>query len=166
MKKYRVILTLLLTCAFFVCHSQTGTIRGNVYDKIVQSGLFGASVTVPALKRGAVTDLEGNFKFDSIPTGTYSVTARYSAYGDTTIFNIVVAADSITIVNFILPPPCSYDLNRNHKTCPICKKKNKVVPIVYGLPIGPRDNKRYYYAGCGITNCDPHWYCKRDKHKF
>lgn len=166
MRQYSSILTFLFTFAYSISNGQTGTIRGNVYDKIAQNRLFGSLVKVDELKKAALTDLDGNFQFDSIPPGTYSLNAQYVMYGDTTIYYVVVVADSVTIVNFILPPPCSYDLNIADKTCPICRKKNKVVPIVYGLPIGPVNKKRYYYAGCAVTKCDPHWYCKRDKHKF
>ena len=137
-----------------------------MYDKREKCGLANAYIVLINAGRGAVTDLDGNFKLDSVPPGVYNISAKYIGYGDTVITGVVVKADSITEVRFILPPPCSYDKSAKNKTCPICKKKNQVVPIVYGLPMGPLDNKRYYYAGCNITNCDPNWFCKRDKHKF
>jgi hypothetical protein len=161
-----LLLPSLIFCALIDCFAQTGTIQGQVYDRREKTGLANAYVKLLGINIGTISDLEGNFKFDSVPPGVYNITARYIGYGDTTLKGVVVKADSVTLIQIILPPPCSYDKTSSNKTCPICGKKNKVVPIVYGLPIGPLDNKRYYYAGCVITNCDPNWYCKRDKHKF
>jgi hypothetical protein len=67
---------------------------------------------------------------------------------------------------------CKYDASLNNKRCPVCKKKNKVIPIRYGLlgsikgdPL--KNNGRTFKAGgCKISDCDPHWYCKRDKIEF
>ena len=137
-----------------------------MYDKRENKGLGFASIYLNEIKKGAITDIKGNFIIDSIPVGKYNLTASFIGYGDTTIKDILINKDTIIKVQLVLPQPCIYDKNINDKTCPICGKKNKVIPIVYGLPIGKMNEEKYYYAGCIITFCQPHWYCKKDKYKF
>lgn len=97
----------------------------------------------------------------------------YIGYGDTTIPKIKVMPDTILTVNIELPPPCKYDANKKNNTCPKCNKKDKVIPIVYGLLISTNgddplkdEGKTFKAGGCGISNCDTHWFCKRDKIEF
>jgi hypothetical protein len=166
MSKRIFLITFFIFTLFVISFSQTGTIRGHVHDRGAGVGLFAAEIFVKGIARTALTDFDGNFRLDSVPIGVYDITVHYFSYGDTTVIGIGVAANTVTEVNFILGTPCINDLHAKSKKCPFCGKKNKVVPIVYGLVIGEQDVKRYYYAGCEITNCDPHWYCRRDKHKF
>ena len=145
---------------------QVGTIEGNLYDKIENKGLGFANIWIKKIKKGTTTDTEGNFKIDSVPVGLYEIQASFIGYGDSTITGINVTKDTVIKVQLVLPPACIYDKNIRNKTCPICGKKDKVKPIIYGLPVGKLDEDNYYYAGCLITFCQPHWYCKRDKYKF
>ena len=145
---------------------QNGVINGNVYDRRGNRGLAFVNVWLVGTKIGAATDNWGDFKIDSVPFGIYDLKASLVGYGDTTIKSIKISTDTILTVKIVLPPPCEYDKRRNNMTCPICSKKDQVVPILYGLPIGKLHQKKFYYAGCIITFCDPNWYCKRDKHKF
>ena len=70
---------------------------------------------------------------------------------------------------------CKYNKSINKKTCPTCKKGDKVLPIAYGLIMEGRftgegnkekKKKKYKAGGCVTTNCDPNWYCERDDIKF
>lgn len=166
MRQKKLIWLIFLFISDFAVFGQTGIIQGNVYDKIDEKGLFLAQVWLVNTNLGAITDYDGNFKIDSIPIGTYDLKISFMVYGDTTLKNIIISSDTVIKINIELPPPCKYDNNRKDNRCPICGKKNMVIPIVYGIPIGKLDKKHYYYAGCVITFCDPHWFCKRDKYKF
>lgn len=54
--------------------------------------------------------------------------------------------------------------------CPICKKSDMVVKIVYGLPTDKTmqefENGTIYIGGCMIPIPKPKWYCKRDEKEF
>lgn len=165
MKKFTFIFIglFLITVTIF---GQTGVIQGQVYDRREEKGLAFANVWLVNIKIGTTTDMNGNFKIDSIPNGTYDMRVSYIGYGDTTLRALTISSDTLLKFKLELPPPCEYDKHRKNNTCPICGKKDKVVPIVYGLPIEKLDEKNYYYAGCEITFCDTNWYCKRDKYKF
>jgi len=44
------------------------------------SALAGASVYIPDLKLGVMTDNDGNYKFDNLPSGTYLVEVHFVGY--------------------------------------------------------------------------------------
>jgi len=56
------------------------------------------------------------------------------------------------------------------KFCPICIKRDQVIPIVYGKPI-PETVKRaergeVHLGGCRVSATSPKFYCRRDYFKF
>ena len=59
---------------------------------------------------------------------------------------------------------------KKDKTCPVCKKNDGVIQILYGLPgeelFNEAEQGKVKLGGCVVTNFDPHWYCKRDKKEF
>ena len=165
-KHQHFILTLIFLITHLTIFGQTGVIQGHVYDRLEKRGLAYANVLLVNTNIGTATDFDGNFKIDSIPIGTYDLKINYIIYGDTILRGLTITSDTIITVNLKFPPPCKYDKVRKNNHCPICGKKDKVIPVVYGYPIGKLDKKHYYYAGCEITYCDPDWYCKRDKHLF
>lgn len=95
-----------------------------------------------------------------------------------------IEPDSIQFIK----KPCPYEKTKNNR-CPVCKKKDRVIPIIYGLigeitysnenpniietngikiisdsPIIKK--KRYKIGGCIISDCQPSWFCERDEKKF
>lgn len=81
--------------------------------------------------------------------------------------------DTTFYVTLTFPKRCAYNMNGINRICPKCHKKDKVIPILYGLRIPSFDDKgkligepEYMSGVCGISNCDPSWYCKRNKLRF
>lgn len=149
------------------------TIHGTTYYKISNEPFPFVSVDLIDSESGKVlrtveTDLDGNFKFEDVAKGRYTIKTFETTYGDST-FSIVVDQD-LTLKIVILNKNCIYNKSLKDKTCPICHKKDKTIPIVYGLVIDSGNKKRkkknYLNGGCKITNCDPNWFCERDKIKF
>src|ERR1700744_1651199 len=58
----------------------SGSLSGKVTEKSKGLPLSGATVYIPDLKMGAVTDKDGNFKITSVPSGTHLVEVRYVGY--------------------------------------------------------------------------------------
>ena len=79
-------------------------------------------------------------------------------------------SSKITSVKFKFPVDCQYNLQGIDRKCPKCHKPDKVIPICYGLPMydenGNKIGPKCYSAGCMVSECDPSWYCERDKYKF
>ena len=166
MKRLIITLTILATGQFVF--SQTGIIKGNIYDNIENEGLAFANVFLIDYNLGASSNINGDFLIDSIPVGTYDLKITYLGYRDTTLTSIKVTQDTIIDLKINYPPTCKYD--KKNKSCPVCQMKDKVIPIAYGLPSAGllKDAKKgkVRIGGCLITGCDPHWYCKRDKIEF
>jgi iron complex outermembrane recepter protein len=81
-----------------------GTLSGRVTEKDKGAPLPGASVYIPDLKVGAITDKDGAYKFSALPSGTYLVEVRYVGYGtfnktvdfaQTTVLDVQLALSTI-----------------------------------------------------------------------
>ncbi len=166
MRHLNIIWILLLLMTHFMLFGQRGAIKGQVYDRREEKGLYLAFVKLANTEICYVTDENGNFILDSIPFGTYNVTVQEGYYIDTTLKALKITSDSVLIIRLEFPLKCDYIEHKNNDTCPICGKNDQVIPIVYGLPLGKLDYEKYYYAGCQIPICYPYWYCKREKLKF
>jgi hypothetical protein len=169
----KTIFIILLLFSSTLLAAQKGSLSGKVIDSgkpeplpytminlngPVAKGLLAQNKTI-------VTDKKGNFKVDSLWPGNYSIEIIVAAYPPK-YFAFTIKEDSTFILTADLYTYCKYDAHKDDQTCPVCHKKNKVIPIIYGLPIGEMDTVNYRYAGCEITDCDPNWYCKKDKIEF
>lgn len=70
--------------------AQGGRISGRVYDQINNEPLPFATVQIVELTKGAVADIDGNYKIDNIPQGTYTVRASFTGYDPVTISEVLV----------------------------------------------------------------------------
>jgi len=90
----------ILLCSSLCCFStavlaQSGAVRGTVVDH-TRLSLPGASVRIPALGRGAVSDEHGAYLLADVPAGTHQVTVSYLGYQDFT--TTVTVANRTTAV--------------------------------------------------------------------
>ncbi|TBW29949.1 carboxypeptidase-like regulatory domain-containing protein [Gramella sp. KN1008] len=148
--------------------AQKGMIRGHIQDTVKNEGVAFAKVLINELDRETGTDVTGDFSFGDIPPGTYSLQVWIQDYPGREIDSIVIAPDGITDISILFPPECNF--NHNDMTCPVCNKKDEVIPIVYGLPreeiFKKAEEGKVKLGGCVVSTCDPQWYCKRDKKSF
>ncbi len=63
-----------------LAHAQTGTLTGTVTDESTGETLVGATVMILDLERGAPTDIDGMYRIDNVPVGTYEVRFSYVGY--------------------------------------------------------------------------------------
>ncbi len=68
---------------------------------------------------------------------------------------------------------CRYDATLHNRTCPKCHRSDNVLPILYDSetledPHAPlqRTFPVYHQSTEGATDCDPNWYCSRDRITF
>ena len=144
-----------------------GTIKGHVWDT-VQNKAIGTHLYIPNTNKQTTTDSNGNFLLEHVPEGTYNLKIRTLTYPEKTIEAINIQGDTIIELNILFPPECKY--NHKNMTCPVCNKKDEVVPVVYGMPtektMREADQGKVKLGGCVISGCDPKWYCKRDETWF
>jgi len=111
------------------------------------------------------TNQNREFEFQNLEKGTYKLQILNEDYKQN-IFKIVFDKNLNKI--FYAEKFCKYRLNKS-KICPNCKSEKEVIPIFYGLTSGKfmkKNKNKYHFAGCEISNCDPKWFCKKNKLKF
>lgn len=63
-----------------------------------------------------------------------------------------------------------YDTLYKSKACPLCHKKENVIPIIYGKPgkglIKLAEMGNIKLGGCIVSEKSPKFYCKTDKFEF
>ena len=102
----RVVLgaAVLLASATFVFGTSwagtTGQLSGVVRDAKTNEPVALASVAIPELKRGAVTDAQGNYFILNIPAGHYTVRASLLGYIPQVRENVELIPDFVTTVDF------------------------------------------------------------------
>jgi iron complex outermembrane receptor protein len=81
-----------------------GTLTGTVTDKADGKPIIGATVSVPDIRIGAITDVNGHYTFSNLPKGVYLVQVSYIGYATfnervdftkTTVLNVQLQASSI-----------------------------------------------------------------------
>jgi hypothetical protein len=76
---------------FHLVHSQTsGSLTGRIFDIQSQLPLEGATLLLEGTTFGTVTDSEGYFKLENIPSQSYNIIATYLGYESQTQFNVIV----------------------------------------------------------------------------
>lgn len=79
----------------------TQTIRGNIYDEDGKFPLIGANIIILGSDpiKGAVTNVNGEFRFDNIPVGRVNLLVRYLGYEEKTIPNVLVSTGKEVILD-------------------------------------------------------------------
>ena len=76
-----------------------GTLSGKVIEKEKGGALSGATVYIPDLKLGVIADANGQYQFNSLPSGTYLIQVHYVGF-KTVTKNVAIIGS--TVVNFEL----------------------------------------------------------------
>ena len=82
--------------------STKGSIRGKVVDADTQMAIVGCSVILSPGNQSKVTDECGEFLFDNLAPGTYSIRVTKDKYLEQTKFDVIVQADTETSLQFLL----------------------------------------------------------------
>ena len=88
MKNKYVILSIFL--CHYVLAQTTGALSGRIFDIKSQLPLQGATVLLEGSIFGTISDSEGYFKLENIPSQSYNITSSYLGYESETQFNIIV----------------------------------------------------------------------------
>src|SRR5690242_1775784 len=97
---FAVLLLPLLAGAAFA--QDKGSITGRVTDKASGHAIAFATIAIPELKAGGLTDPEGQFLIRGVPPGTYEVRVQFLGYRAQSRAGVIVAAGKPAVVNFTL----------------------------------------------------------------
>lgn len=160
-------LFILLLVALSSCEGIGQTdLRGTVVDNY--EGLPQEGIIVEIANRTTTTDSSGAFIIQNLEPGEHTLRLKRKT-GELLVSRQIRFAENEPLsLSLEVPPFCPY--NPNAQICPICKKKDQVVDILYGFPseemFEASDRGDIMLGGCEVSNCDPHHYCKRDKIEF
>jgi outer membrane receptor for ferrienterochelin and colicin len=102
MKPFLIWMLCILSSAAYA--QKIGVVYGTVRDKNTQELLTGATVVIESTPLGTAADIDGNFKIEQIPVGSYNVSASYIGYKKNTKTNIVVTSGNDNSLTFELDP--------------------------------------------------------------
>ena len=101
--KATFIATLFLLLSF-TAFSQTGSLAGTVKDAVSGEMLFGVTVKLEGANLGAVTDINGFYEIENIPTKSYTVKVSSLDYQEDVVYNVVIKSAGTPDLNFELKP--------------------------------------------------------------
>lgn len=127
MKILKKIIVLVFIFAANGLHAQslTQTLRGKVVDQVTQIPLPGATVMVlntdPLV--GATTDVEGEFKIQKLPVGTYTIRISFIGYKDFILPNVIVNSGKEVVLNI----PIEEDIVQMQEIIVTAVEKDKTI---------------------------------------
>jgi hypothetical protein len=169
-------LLLLFLMSFSLVHSQTGKITGklNLLDlenkDFVRDSTY-IIVTSKSIHDSVKLDDDFSFHFNNLPADTFYISFSRRSYPHDYRYLIYLNDAENKKINIEYWSTCPYDRTKDG-ICPICKKKDEVIPIHYGLLASKIEkNKKpsktkYYPGGCLVFDCQASWFCERDKKEF
>lgn len=96
-----IIVAFIISTTSLAAQSLTQTLRGKIIDQVSQTPLPGATIMVlntdPLV--GATTDVEGEFKIQKLPIGTYTIRVSFIGYKDFILPNVVVNSGKEVVLN-------------------------------------------------------------------
>lgn len=173
-KKVKLLLFFLMS--FSLGQAQTGKITGklNLLDfenkDFVLNNVY-LILTSNNFKDSVKLNEDFSFNFNNLPADTFYISFSLCSYPYDSRYRIYIRHSENEKVNINYASTCPYD-KTNDAVCPICKMKDEVIPISYGLIASKieKDKKprkrEYYPGGCLISDCQASWYCERDKKEF
>ncbi len=102
LRKWGMVVFMLLAAPAFVFAQNTGKIYGVVTDADTGDTLPGASVVVTGTSLGTITDVDGKYFIIGVPVGAYDVQASFVGYQTATRAGVDVSTGYSQEVNFSL----------------------------------------------------------------
>ncbi|MCE7072156.1 TonB-dependent receptor [Dyadobacter sp. CY327] len=100
----RILLCLLFFAQAGFAQNFTSTIRGTVQDADTKSPLAGATVALISPQTGTITDAQGAFRFDNLPTGRYQLSVSYVGYETVRISELLLESGKENVQQIRLAP--------------------------------------------------------------
>lgn len=154
-----------------ISYGQINSIQGKIIDKKTSEPLYFAAIWSPESEsRACLTAEDGEFKIDNIYSDTAYLIVKYDSHILDTIGPFIFHTPVID-TTIKIDSKCYYVTNRRSTPkCHLCNKRDKVIPIAYGLPeeemLNAERKGELYLGGCVIESCNAAWYCIRDSIKI
>lgn len=97
---YKFSIALFAISFYSILSAQGGRISGRIYDQINNEALPFATVQIVELSKGAVADLDGKYKIENVPQGTYTIRASFTGYDPITISEVLITSARPVTLDF------------------------------------------------------------------
>ena len=102
-RKICLLILPLLFFSFDLIFAQTGTVRGNIFDKETGEPIIYGNVLLKGTTMGTNTDFDGFFSIGNVPAGDYTLVATYIGY-DSIAMDITVKSGGIVYQRLNMVP--------------------------------------------------------------
>ncbi|SDE24309.1 iron complex outermembrane recepter protein [Pricia antarctica] len=144
----RIYITLLL--AMFALYGQSqNSLEGSISDDASGSPLFGADVYFPQLEKGSISDENGQFKINALPTGNYKILV--SSIGFQTYSKTLTLKKGSNAINVALSPT-AIEMEEVIVSTPFHKLQRENVMKVERASVAELKTKGAVTLSEGITN--------------
>ena len=103
MKFFYLLRVLIIIPFFSISIFGNGNLKGNITDSLTSSALVGANVFLAGTSLGSAADIDGNYRINSIPAGSYQLKVSYIGY-QSKILNIQVIDNRTLVIDVQLSP--------------------------------------------------------------
>lgn len=100
MTKLKSIFLFLFLSISLISFSQSGIIRGTVFDAETGEFLPGVTIYIESISHGTITDLDGKFNLPVAP-GTYNLKISFISYEKVILEGLTVKSNEVTLINDI-----------------------------------------------------------------
>lgn len=98
-KQFPFLVLLLLS---FHLTAQKGAIKGRVFNSINNEAIPYATIYLDSLKNGTTSDLNGNYRFENLAPGIYTVYGSFLGFKKARFFDVLVTSTKPTTLNIPL----------------------------------------------------------------
>ena len=103
MKFFYLLRVLIIIPFFSISIFGNGNLKGNITDSLTSSALVGANVFLAGTSLGSAADIDGNYRINSIPAGSYQLKVSYIGY-QSKLLNIQVIDNRTLVIDVQLSP--------------------------------------------------------------
>ena len=96
------VLISLITLQFVLANS--ASVIGKAIDQDTHQPLIGAIITIEEIQKNTITDENGNFRIDNIPSNNYTITASMIGYAKLSKVNVSLTSNRQSPIKFMLVP--------------------------------------------------------------
>ncbi|MBP7497823.1 MAG: TonB-dependent receptor [Bacteroidales bacterium] len=100
---FNKLLTTIIIILFYIgAYTQTGIVKGRVFNKINNEPIPFASIAITGSTYGTSGDIDGNYELTGIKPGLYNITATVIGFESKTLYEISVTANKPVVLDFDL----------------------------------------------------------------
>jgi CarboxypepD_reg-like domain/TonB-dependent Receptor Plug Domain len=160
-KFFDVVLLVTLLCIFAIhdLSAQTSFINGRVFNSINNEEIPFANVGIEGIKKSVLTDLNGNYRIDSLLPGLYNVVCAYVGFKKAVFYEVTVTTAHSTLLNIPLEEDAASLREVEIKASPFNKTEESPLSMrtissaeIYRNPGGNRDISKVLQSFPGVAS--------------